>query len=139
MLWPKRRILEVYLNIAEWGPGIFGAEAAARAHFGQSAGSLGARQAAQLAVSLPNPVRRDAGVAGAAGVAPRQRHPATRPQHAVGLELRRHGPLSPAAPRPLELQPECEYKAADARPGSPARAGAAPFQGPASGPPRMEF
>jgi monofunctional biosynthetic peptidoglycan transglycosylase len=64
MLWPKRRILEVYLNIAEWGPGVFGAEAAARAHFGQSAGSLGARQSAQLAVSLPNPILRDAGSPG---------------------------------------------------------------------------
>jgi monofunctional biosynthetic peptidoglycan transglycosylase len=61
MLWPKRRILEVYLNIAEWGPGIFGAEAAARAHFGQSAADLGTRQAAQLAVALPNPLRRNAG------------------------------------------------------------------------------
>jgi monofunctional biosynthetic peptidoglycan transglycosylase len=61
MLWPKRRILEVYLNVAEWGPGIFGAEAAAQAHFGKSAASLGPRQAAQLAVSLPNPLRRNAG------------------------------------------------------------------------------
>jgi monofunctional biosynthetic peptidoglycan transglycosylase len=65
MLWPKRRILEVYLNIAEWGPGIFGAEAAAQAHFGQSAASLGPRQSAQLAVSLPNPLRRNAGAPGA--------------------------------------------------------------------------
>jgi monofunctional biosynthetic peptidoglycan transglycosylase len=59
--WPKRRILEVYLNIAEWGPGIFGAEAAARAHFGRSAGKLSARQSAQLAVALPNPLIRNAG------------------------------------------------------------------------------
>jgi monofunctional biosynthetic peptidoglycan transglycosylase len=61
MLWPKRRILEVYLNIVEWGPGIFGAEAAARYHFNKSASRLTAREAALLAVALPNPVRRVAG------------------------------------------------------------------------------
>jgi len=64
LMWPKRRILEVYLNIAEWGPGIFGAEAAAREHFNRSASRLNARQAAQLAVTLPNPVARDAGAPG---------------------------------------------------------------------------
>jgi monofunctional biosynthetic peptidoglycan transglycosylase len=62
--WPKWRILEVYLNIAEWGPGIFGAEAAAQAHFGRPAMHLSARQAAQLAVVLPNPIIRDAGSPG---------------------------------------------------------------------------
>jgi monofunctional biosynthetic peptidoglycan transglycosylase len=61
LAWPKRRILEVYLNIVEWGPGIFGAEAASKAHFSRSALGLSARQAAQLAVSLPNPIIRDAG------------------------------------------------------------------------------
>ena len=61
VLWPKRRILEIYLNVAEWGPGIFGAEAAARHHFQKPASSLTAREAAQLAASLPNPFRRDAG------------------------------------------------------------------------------
>lgn len=60
-LWPKRRVLEVYLNIAEWGPGIFGAEAAARYHFGKSASQLTGREAALLAASLPNPIRRKAG------------------------------------------------------------------------------
>jgi monofunctional biosynthetic peptidoglycan transglycosylase len=60
-LWPKRRILEVYLNIAEWGPGVFGAEAAARYHFRKSALALNAREAALLAVSLPNPYDRQAG------------------------------------------------------------------------------
>ena len=59
-MWSKRRILEVYLNIAEWGPGIFGAEAAARYHFGKSAARLTAREAALLAVSLPAPLRRQA-------------------------------------------------------------------------------
>lgn len=56
----KRRILEIYLNIAEWGPhGEFGAEAASRRAFGKSARSLTRYQAALLAASLPNPVRRD--------------------------------------------------------------------------------
>jgi monofunctional biosynthetic peptidoglycan transglycosylase len=55
---PKRRILELYLNVAEWGePGIFGAEAAARYHFGIPAASLDANQAAWLAVILPSPRR----------------------------------------------------------------------------------
>lgn len=58
---PKRRILEIYLNIAEWGPdGEFGAEAAAQHAFGSSAAKLSARQAALLAVTLPNPHRRNA-------------------------------------------------------------------------------
>ncbi len=61
LLWPKSRVLEVYLNIAEWGPGVFGAEAAAQHHFNRSAASLSEREAAQLAASLPNPIRRDAG------------------------------------------------------------------------------
>jgi monofunctional biosynthetic peptidoglycan transglycosylase len=56
-LWDKRRILEVYLNVVEWGEGIFGAEAAARHYFGTSAAHLGAEQAARLAAYLPNPKR----------------------------------------------------------------------------------
>ena len=54
-LWPKQRILEVYLNSAEWGDGVFGAEAAARYHFGRSAAQLNAQQASLLAAVLPNP------------------------------------------------------------------------------------
>lgn len=60
-LWTKRRIFEVYVNIAEWGPGIFGAEAAAGYHFGKSASRVSEKEAALLAVALPNPVARDAG------------------------------------------------------------------------------
>jgi monofunctional glycosyltransferase len=57
----KRRLMEVYLNIAEWGPnGEFGAEAAARQAFGRSARELGPREAALLAAILPNPVVRSA-------------------------------------------------------------------------------
>lgn len=55
LLWPKQRILEVYLNIIEWGPGIYGAETAAQAHFGRPAASLTRRQATLLAAVLPNP------------------------------------------------------------------------------------
>lgn len=64
LLWPKRRIMEVYLNIAEWGPGIFGVEAASRYHFNKSSGRLSDREAARLAVALPNPLMRDAGSPG---------------------------------------------------------------------------
>ena len=53
--WGKRRILEVYLNVAEWGEGVFGAEAAARHYYGASARQLGAEQAARLAAMLPRP------------------------------------------------------------------------------------
>ncbi|MEW5962657.1 MAG: monofunctional biosynthetic peptidoglycan transglycosylase [Pseudomonadota bacterium] len=61
LFWPKRRIVEVYLNIAEWGPGVFGAEAAARHHFAKSAKRLTSRESALLAVTLPNPALRNAG------------------------------------------------------------------------------
>jgi len=53
----KRRILELYLNFAEWGDGVFGAEAAARRHFGVNAASLSASQSAFLAAILPSPRR----------------------------------------------------------------------------------
>lgn len=59
-LWPKRRILEVYLNIAEWGDGLFGIEAAAKAEFGISAAQLSRTQAAALAIMLPDPANRSA-------------------------------------------------------------------------------
>lgn len=55
LLWPKARILEVYLNIAEFGPGIYGAQAAAQRHFGVSAAQLTRTQAARLVATLPNP------------------------------------------------------------------------------------
>ena len=53
----KRRILELYLNVVEWGEGIFGAEAASRRHFGKPASALTAEEAAKLAAALPNPRR----------------------------------------------------------------------------------
>ena len=59
-LWPKRRIVEVYLNIAEFDTGVFGIEAAARHHFGVGADKLTPGQAALLAAVLPNPKGRQA-------------------------------------------------------------------------------
>jgi monofunctional biosynthetic peptidoglycan transglycosylase len=56
-LWPKQRILEVYLNVVELGDGVFGVEAAARRYFGRSAASLGRSEAALLAAVLPSPRR----------------------------------------------------------------------------------
>lgn len=59
LIWGKRRILEVYLNIAEFGEGVFGVQAAARHYFNRDAASLSARQAALLAAVLPAPQLRD--------------------------------------------------------------------------------
>ncbi|WP_280550226.1 MULTISPECIES: monofunctional biosynthetic peptidoglycan transglycosylase [unclassified Halomonas] len=59
-LWPKQRILEVYLNIVEWDSGVFGLEAASRHYFGVSAGQLSEAQASRLAAILPDPRGRDA-------------------------------------------------------------------------------
>lgn len=59
-LWPKRRIIEVYLNVAEFDAGVFGVQAAARTYFGVDAADLSAGQAAALASILPNPKERDA-------------------------------------------------------------------------------
>lgn len=55
LILTKERILELYLNVVEWGPGVFGAEAAAQHHYGVSAASLSRYRAASLAACLPNP------------------------------------------------------------------------------------
>src|SRR5690606_33119302 len=57
LLWPKARILEVYLNIAEWDENLYGAEAAARRFYGVSARRLSSHQASHMAAVLPNPKR----------------------------------------------------------------------------------
>ena len=59
--WSKRRMIEVYLNIAEWAPGIYGAEAASQFHFKKPASKLNRHEAALLAAVLPNPIKRSAG------------------------------------------------------------------------------
>ncbi len=81
IVWPKRRVLEVYLNIAEWGPGVYGAEAAARYHFGKSAAALSRSEAALLVAALPNPHMRNAGKPG-----PQMRRLASRIQARVDRE-----------------------------------------------------
>jgi len=59
-VWSKARTIEVYLNIAEWGDGVFGIEAAAQHYFHKRASQLDARESALLATSLPNPIKRNA-------------------------------------------------------------------------------
>jgi monofunctional biosynthetic peptidoglycan transglycosylase len=54
----KQRILELYLNVVEWGPGVYGAEAASRSYYGTSASRLGRQQASRLAAILPAPLKR---------------------------------------------------------------------------------
>jgi monofunctional biosynthetic peptidoglycan transglycosylase len=54
----KRRILEIYLNVVEWGPGVYGAEAASRYYYGSAARNTGRQQAARLAAILPAPLKR---------------------------------------------------------------------------------
>jgi monofunctional biosynthetic peptidoglycan transglycosylase len=58
-LWPKQRMMEVYLNVAQFGPGIFGAEAASRYYFHKSAADLTRHEAVLLAAALPNPLWRN--------------------------------------------------------------------------------
>jgi monofunctional glycosyltransferase len=58
MILSKQRILELYLNVIEWGPGVYGAEAAARYHYRTVASKLGRDQAARLAAVIPSPARR---------------------------------------------------------------------------------
>jgi len=55
---PKKRILELYLNVIEWGPGVYGAEAAARSWYGVSAAKVNRDQAVRLAAVIPSPLRR---------------------------------------------------------------------------------
>jgi len=57
--WSKRRVMEIYLNVAEWGDGLYGIEAAAQRYFHKDASRLDAREGALLATALPNPILRD--------------------------------------------------------------------------------
>ena len=81
---PKERILDLYLNLAEWGDGVFGAEAAAQRHFGKSAASLTRDEAARLAAILPSPIRwspnGSVATRRAATILGRMRYPAPRSQ-----------------------------------------------------------
>ena len=85
---PKSRILELYLNVIEWGDGIYGAEAAARTYFHTSAAALGPAQAAQLAASIVNPRTMNPA------------HPTARLLRRQQLILRRMGSVVPPAEDP---------------------------------------
>jgi monofunctional biosynthetic peptidoglycan transglycosylase len=61
LFWPKERVIEVYLNVAQWGPGVFGAEAASQLYFHKSASALTRREALLLAAALPSPRIRNPG------------------------------------------------------------------------------
>jgi monofunctional biosynthetic peptidoglycan transglycosylase len=78
-VWSKRRIMEVYLNVAEWAPGVYGAEAAARHWYGKGAQDLTTREAARLAAILPSPRRYSASAPG-----PYVRRRTARVQAAMG-------------------------------------------------------
>jgi monofunctional biosynthetic peptidoglycan transglycosylase len=84
LAWGKRRIIEIYLNVAEWGPGVYGAEAAARHYFHKPADALNPEEAVRLAAALPDPL----------GWSPR--HPGRR-QLARGAAIRAHTPAVPMA------------------------------------------
>jgi monofunctional biosynthetic peptidoglycan transglycosylase len=103
----KQRILEIYLNVIEWGDGVFGAEAAARAHFGVGAGSLGPDQAALLAAAIINPRLLDPG------------HPSARLLRRQRMLLRRMGQVTPP-PDTGSAAPERTEPAAPLRPVAPA-------------------
>lgn len=79
LVWGKRRIMEMYLNVAEWAPGVYGAEAASQHWFHKSAENLTAREAARLAAILPSPRRYRAADPG-----PYVRRRASRIQAAMG-------------------------------------------------------
>jgi monofunctional glycosyltransferase len=64
LVWSKRRMLEIYLNVAEWGPGIYGIEEASKRSFGRSAADLSPSEATLLAATLPSPIRRKASAPG---------------------------------------------------------------------------
>ena len=61
LIWSKRQTMEIYLNIAEWGDGVFGAEAASQRYFGKPARTLSRREATLLAAALPNPAHPQPG------------------------------------------------------------------------------
>ena len=100
LVLPKRRIMEIYLNIAEWGPnGEFGVEAGSRRAFNRSARDLGYGEAALLAAILPNPMVRNARQPGPGGSPPGRHLPARAPG-AGGLGRPASGAPAPSKPGP---------------------------------------
>ena len=94
----KERILELYLNVVEFGPGVYGAEAAARRYFGKSAGGLGPGEAAMLAAALPRPSQWHPGVESASYA--RRVDRILRLMERVSFLDRRLGITGPSAPVP---------------------------------------
>ncbi|HKJ91700.1 MAG TPA: transglycosylase domain-containing protein [Longimicrobiales bacterium] len=106
----KDRILELYLNDVEWGPGIFGAEAAARAYFHKPAAELNAREAAALAATLPhpltsNPSRHPARLAWREAMILHWMHPDTAPADTLRVDTALVDSLLAGALRPDTLRP----------------------------------
>jgi monofunctional glycosyltransferase len=110
---PKQRILELYLNVIEWGDGIYGAEAAARTYFHKGASDLAPQEAALLAAAIVNPRLLDPG------------HPTSRLRRRQQMVMRRMGAVAPPpvlagpipavpAPRPADVLPELPLDAAPA-------------------------
>jgi monofunctional biosynthetic peptidoglycan transglycosylase len=111
---PKARILELYLNIVEWGDGVWGAEAAARHYFGVSAASLTRHQAALLAGALINPVRYSPA------------RPAARLLRRQQIILARMGNVEPPLPPPAPLSPPAVEAPVEESPTDPVAADADP-------------
>jgi len=145
-LWGKDRILEVYLNVAEFGPGIYGVEAASQAYFRKPAAKLSAAEAARLAAVLPSPRRwsasqpgpyvqkRASWVLGQMGYGRRATTPAEEPEPPPGLEPESEGLADAAAPEAGEPQTEPLVET-PADPGSePPAEAPAPVPGAPAGP-----
>lgn len=130
-MWGKRRVMEAYLNVAEWGDGIFGAEAAAEARFGKSAADLTEREAALLAAVLPSPNKWRLDPPGpyvskrASTLQARMRVVRSEGLAACVLDaqdVRRSAPKRPAkpqAPAPQDARPEVQPETPAARPSLP--------------------
>ena len=95
-LWPKRRIIEVYANIAEFGDGVYGAQAAARTFFRKDASRLAPAEAARMAAVLPSPRRYDARPA---------RPLRAAAQHAIQRQMRYIWAARPALAARIDLTP----------------------------------
>jgi monofunctional biosynthetic peptidoglycan transglycosylase len=103
----KTRIFEIYLNVVEWGDGVWGAEAAARAHFGVSAASLSREQAALLAGALINPIRYSPS------------NPPARLRRRQQIILARMNRYDPPAPEPVVARPAEPVPPPEASPDNP--------------------
>lgn len=148
-LWPKQRILEVYLNVAEFGPGIYGVEAASQAYFHKPAARLTPMEAARLAAVLPSPrhwsvtrpgayvQRRANWIVGQMGYGSRSAEPEPEPEPDIPEELQRQIDEEEAGRAPASVPAESPSPAPPAVPSAPDAApspeSSAPTDPPASG------